>query len=61
MYCSTDMMTDEDKEATIKNGRVPFSDEPFCRHAQDKESAMAGKEGLAIRRRGRARRHRAGL
>lgn len=27
MYCSTDMMTDEDKEATIKNGRVLRSDE----------------------------------
>lgn len=26
-YCSTDMMTDEDKEATIKNGRGPRCDE----------------------------------
>lgn len=27
MYCGADMMTDEDKEATIKNGRALFSDE----------------------------------
>lgn len=41
------MMTDEDKEATIKKGRGLCSD-GFCGHVQDEESAMAIKEGWAM-------------
>lgn len=43
MYCSTDMMTDEDKEATIKSGRVLRSDEAHV-DMQRGERAMARKE-----------------
>lgn len=34
MYCSSDMMTDEDKEATIKNGRGLLSDGPSWARAR---------------------------
>lgn len=34
MYYSSDMMTDEDKEATIKNGRGLFSDGPLWARAR---------------------------
>ena len=48
------------KRLLLKMGGVSFQ---MCLrgHVQDKERAMARNEGWALRRRGRARRHRAGL
>lgn len=47
MYYSSDMMTDEDKHATIKSGRVLFSDS-LCGHVQDENCAMAREEGWLL-------------
>lgn len=54
MYCSTDMMTDEDKEATIKNGRVLRSDEAHvdtcnAENAQWRERRHAKRGGRVPR------------
>lgn len=57
VFCSFDMMTDEDKEATIKKGGVCFQPD-LCEHVQDAECAMARKQGG---RRGRAHRPRSSL
>lgn len=62
MYCRADMMTDEDKEATIKNGRVLFSDEAFVdtckmKSVQWREWRDEPSEGWG----GQAGRHRASL
>lgn len=51
MYCGADMMTDEDKEATIKNARVLLSDEPFVgtckmKSAQWRERRVGPSEGV---------------
>lgn len=53
------MMTDEDKLASIKNGRGLFSDR-LCGHVQDENCAMARNEGWLHRRRGRAHGSRTG-
>lgn len=44
MLCSFDMMTDEDKEATIKMEGVCFS-LGLCEHVQEAERTMARKQG----------------
>ena len=43
MYYTSDMMTDEDKEATIKIVRSFQAN--LCEHVQDGKRAMARKEG----------------
>lgn len=43
MYYSSDMMTDEDKEATIKNGRGLSSDGPLWARARPR--ARNGEKG----------------
>lgn len=43
MYYSSDMMTDEDKGATIKNGRRLFSDGPLW--ARARRGACNGEKG----------------
>lgn len=48
------------KRLLLKMGGVCFQ-MGLCGHVQDEERAMARKEGWAVRRRGRASRHRAGL
>lgn len=49
---SSDTMTDEDKEATIKNGRGLFSDGPLWARARRRaRNGEKRRDGLASRRR----------
>lgn len=56
MYCNTDMMTDEDKEATIKNGRGLCSDEAHVDTCTAEAAQWRERGGRASLKRGRARR-----